>query len=38
MPKYDPHLLYTLSAIQILFMEDALDRIDGDKVASCKLN
>lgn len=34
-PQYDPHLLYTLSAVQILFMEDALDRIDIDKVASC---
>lgn len=34
-PQYDPHLLYTLSAVQILFMEDALDWIDIDKVASC---
>lgn len=32
-PNHDPHILYTLSAIQILFMEDALDRIDQDAVA-----
>lgn len=30
--KHDPHLLYTLSAIQILCMYDALDVIDTDKV------
>lgn len=32
-PNHDPHVLYTLSAVQILFLEDALDRIDADKVA-----
>lgn len=35
-PKYDTHILNTLYAVQILFMEDALDRIDVDKVASCE--
>lgn len=36
--EYDPHILYTLSAVQILFMEDALNRIDIDKVADCKFH
>ena len=31
--EHDPHLLYTLSAIQILAIYDELDRIDRDKVA-----
>lgn len=26
-PKHDPHLLYTLSALQILFLEDSLDAL-----------
>lgn len=30
---HDPHLLYTLSAVQILAMCDALDRIDRGRVA-----
>jgi geranylgeranyl transferase type-2 subunit beta len=30
---HDPHILYTLSAIQILAIYDALDKIDIDKVA-----
>ncbi|KAK0168901.1 hypothetical protein PV327_002659 [Microctonus hyperodae] len=30
--NHDPHLLYTLSAVQILCMYDALDVIDVDKV------
>jgi len=30
---HDPHLLYTLSAIQVLAMFDALDRIDKEKIA-----
>jgi geranylgeranyl transferase type-2 subunit beta len=34
-PHHDPHLLYTLSAVQLLTMFNALDRIDSDKVASC---
>lgn len=33
--QYDPHLHYTLSALQILLIEDALDKIDKDKVADC---
>ena len=31
---HDPHLLYTLSAVQILAMFDELGRLDADKVAS----
>lgn len=34
--EYDPHILYTLSAVQILLIEDALDKIDRNKVAKCK--
>ena len=34
----DPHLLYTLSAVQILALYGALDRIDGDAVAACEYN
>jgi len=30
---YDSHVLYTLSAVQVLIMLDALDRIDLDKTA-----
>ncbi|TGZ83128.1 terpenoid cyclases/Protein prenyltransferase [Ascodesmis nigricans] len=33
-PGHDPHLLYTVSAIQILAIEDALDAIDQDAVVS----
>ena len=29
---HDPHILYTLSAVQILCLYDALDRIDASKV------
>jgi geranylgeranyl transferase type-2 subunit beta len=32
---HDSHLLYTLSAVQILALLDALDQIDKHKVASC---
>lgn len=32
--QHDPHLLYTLSAIQILCMYDALDVINVDKVVN----
>jgi geranylgeranyl transferase type-2 subunit beta len=35
-PDHDPHLLYTLSAIQILLIEDGLDRVDKDKIAKCE--
>jgi len=31
---HDPHLLYTLSAVQIVVMFDALDKIDSAKVAA----
>ncbi|OJA20093.1 hypothetical protein AZE42_07714 [Rhizopogon vesiculosus] len=31
-PDHDAHLLSTLSAIQILLMQDALDRVDVDRV------
>ncbi len=31
---HDPHVLYTLSAVQTLAIFDALDRIDVDKVAA----
>jgi len=30
---HDAHVLYTLSALQILAMSDALDRVDADRVA-----
>jgi geranylgeranyl transferase type-2 subunit beta len=33
---HDSHLLYTLSAIQILATYDALDQINADKIADCK--
>jgi geranylgeranyl transferase type-2 subunit beta len=32
-PGHDAHMLYTVSAIQILAIEDALDTIDGELVA-----
>lgn len=35
-PKHDAHILSTLSAIQILVMLDALDRLDIPRVVSCK--
>ena len=36
-PRHDGHLLYTLSALQLLALYDGLDRVDGDLVASCEL-
>lgn len=33
--RHDPHLLYTLSALQILAIFDRLDLVDGDRIASC---
>lgn len=33
--RNDPHLLYTLSALQILAIYDRLDLIDPGKIASC---
>ncbi|KAG0583695.1 hypothetical protein KC19_3G155800 [Ceratodon purpureus] len=31
--QHDPHILYTLSAVQILCMFDRLEAVDGDKIA-----
>ena len=33
--RNDPHLLYTLSALQILAIYNRLDLIDPDKIAQC---
>lgn len=33
---HDPHLLYTLYAVQILVIEDALDVVNVDKIVECK--
>ena len=30
--NHDPHLLYTLYAVQILLIEDAIDAVDVDKI------
>lgn len=35
-PDHDAHLLSTLSAIQILVVQDALDRMDVDRVVKCQ--
>jgi hypothetical protein len=32
---HDPHLLYTLSAVQILLELDALEQVDLTKIANC---
>lgn len=34
-PDHDAHILSTLSAIQILVTQDALDRLDIDRVVKC---
>jgi geranylgeranyl transferase type-2 subunit beta len=34
--RHDPHLLYTLSALQILALYDELDRVDRVQISSCK--
>ena len=34
---HDPHLLYTLSAVQILALFDRIDVLDVEKVANCIL-
>ena len=34
-PDHDAHIHSTLSAIQILVMQDALDRVDVDRVIKC---
>lgn len=33
--RHDPHLLYTLSALQILALYDRLDAVNADAVAAC---
>ena len=33
--RHDPHLLYTLSALQILALYDQLDKVDAEKIAKC---
>ena len=33
--RHDSHLLYTLSAVQILALYDALDRADTGRIAAC---
>ena len=35
-PDHDAHILSTLSAIQIMIMQDALDRVDVDRVVKCE--
>lgn len=35
-PRHDGHLLATLSAIQILAMQDAMDRLDKQRIARCE--
>jgi geranylgeranyl transferase type-2 subunit beta len=34
--RHDPHMLYTLSALQILALYDQLDKVDADKIAQCE--
>ena len=34
--RHDAHLLYTLSALQILALYDQLHRVDADKIAQCE--
>lgn len=34
--KHDAHLLYTLSALQILALYDSLDLVDASQVAACE--
>jgi geranylgeranyl transferase type-2 subunit beta len=34
---HDPHVLYTLSAVQVLCLFDRLDVLDVEKVADCIL-
>lgn len=36
-PTHDGHLLYTLSALQLLALYDSLDQVDAELVASCKI-
>ena len=34
--RHDPHLLYTLSALQVLALHDQLHRVDADTIATCE--
>jgi geranylgeranyl transferase type-2 subunit beta len=34
-PRNDPHLLYTLSAVQILALYDRLDLLDVEEITKC---
>lgn len=34
-PEHDAHILATLSAIQILTIHDALDRVDVPRIVKC---
>ena len=36
-PRHDPHILYTLSAVQILALYNKTDLLDADAVAACEL-
>ena len=35
---HDPHVLYTLSAIQVLALFDKIDVLDVEKVSNCILH
>jgi prenyltransferase beta subunit len=35
-PGHDGHILGTLSGIQILVIQNALDRVDLDRIVSCE--
>lgn len=35
-PGHDGHILGTLSAIQILVIQDAVDKADVDRIVACK--
>ena len=35
--RHDSHLLYTLSAVQILVLYNALDRVDTEQIVQCAL-
>ncbi|XP_065851415.1 geranylgeranyl transferase type-2 subunit beta 2-like [Euphorbia lathyris] len=35
---HDPHILYTLSAVQIIVLFDRLNALDAEKVSNCILH
>ncbi len=35
-PRHDAHLLATMSAVQILAIQDALGEVDKDRIVSCE--